>query len=191
MFTSRAEHRLLLRADNAPDRLTARADALGLLGETALGELRRRALAARANEVECIDRQVETAVVGGEPLAKVIRRTEFSLDDLVSALPGARGRRGAWLTVYASRRYEPLLRKQQADIRRSAASEHRPLPLDADYSAWSALRAEARAALVKFRPATFGQAGRLEGITPADLTLLAVLVERHRRATPPPTGASA
>ncbi len=182
MFTSRAEHRLLLRADNAPDRLTARAGALGLLGCTGLGEARRRALSERTGEIDALNRLVDAARVDGEPLAKVIRRTEFSLGHFRQALPGASASRGAWLTVYAARRYEPLLRKQQADIRRNAASEHRPLPSDADYARWDSLRAEARAALDKFRPATFGQAGRLEGITPADLTLLSVLVERHRRS---------
>lgn len=84
-------------------------------------------------------------------------------------------------TVFAERRYEAYIARQHAEIKRHAEMEHRQLPEDIDYAQLSSLRTEARAALSRFRPETFGQAGRLEGITPADLTLLAILVQKHRK----------
>ena len=67
------------------------------------------------------------------------------------------------------------------EIRRHAEMEHKKIPLDVDYESMDSLRNEARLALIKYRPVTFGQASRLEGVTPADLTLLSVLVKRGRQ----------
>ena len=84
--------------------------------------------------------------------------------------------RAAWLTVFADRMYEPFIARQRAEVRRLGEWEHKRLPRDLDYGSLAALRTEAREALSKFRPATLGQALRLEGVTPADVTLLTVLV---------------
>jgi tRNA uridine 5-carboxymethylaminomethyl modification enzyme len=70
--------------------------------------------------------------------------------------------------------------RQQAEVKRQANQEQRKLPEDADYLAMPHLRTEAKQALHRFRPRTFGQAARLEGITPADITLLSVLVSGRR-----------
>jgi tRNA uridine 5-carboxymethylaminomethyl modification enzyme len=183
MFTSRAEHRLLLRPDNAADRLTPLAEGLGLLeDEAGLGALRRRLYEGRRGQMAALNAAIDAGRLGGEPLETAIRRPEFTLDRLREVLGAAdRFSRGVWATVYADRKYATYVARQRAEIRRSAEIEGRRLPASLDYSAFEALRTEARQALMRFRPATFGQAGRLEGITPADLTLLAVLVERSRR----------
>jgi tRNA uridine 5-carboxymethylaminomethyl modification enzyme len=81
------------------------------------------------------------------------------------------------LTACAERRYRPYIERSRAEIRRMGELERRRIP-DLDVSAIQGLRAEAAQALAKFRPATFGQAGRLEGVTPADLTLLSIHAKR-------------
>ncbi|MBS0195859.1 MAG: tRNA uridine-5-carboxymethylaminomethyl(34) synthesis enzyme MnmG [Planctomycetes bacterium] len=176
MFTSRAEHRLLLRADNAPDRLTPIADELGLLTGT-LGTLRRDALARKRDRMKQLHALIDSATWHDEPLAKAIRSDVFELEQLREALPAEPFDRGPWMTALADRRYEAYIVRQRAEIRRHAEMEHRRLPEVIDYMGLPHLRNEARQALHRFRPRTFGQAGRLEGITPADLTLLAVLVK--------------
>ena len=85
-------------------------------------------------------------------------------------------------TLHAELRYAGYILRQRAEIKRHAEMERRELPAWVDYAGFASMRTEARDALCRFRPATFGQASRLEGVTPADLTLLSVLVERARRA---------
>jgi tRNA uridine 5-carboxymethylaminomethyl modification enzyme len=194
MFTSRAEHRLLLRPDNAADRLTPIAIELGLLHPvpptTALSgrydpslisilpSLRREHFERRARQLSELGAEIDRARIDGMPLAQAIRRPEFSLDDLKRAIGPRPFMRGVWMTAFADRKYEAYIARQHAEIRRAAEMEHKRLPPHVDYLRFDSLRAEARQALARFRPATFGQASRLEGITPADLTLLAVLLRK-------------
>ncbi len=181
MFTSRAEHRLLLRSDNAADRLTPVAEELGLLSGTELGRKRRAVFRSRREEMERVSRAIDEAKVDRVALDHVIRTADFGVEELKRALPGVWASEGVWRSVHAERRYAPFIARQQVEIRRQREMEHRALPLDMAYERMTSLRTEARAALSKFKPATFGQAGRLEGITPADLTLLAVLVSKWTR----------
>ncbi len=177
MFTSRAEHRLLLRADNSADRLTPVAADLGLL-TTPLGEQRAGRFAQRGRDMAALHAMIDAARIGPAPLARAMMGATFELPDLRAALPHANFSDSVWLTVFANLRYEPYLIRQRAEIKRQAELEHRRLPAEVGYENLTQLRTEARQALARFRPRTFGQAGRLEGITPADLTLLAVLVSR-------------
>jgi len=187
MFTSRAEHRLLLRADNAADRLTPRAIEWGLLDSTDLGRLRKDLFTQRQRDLRELNTRIDRIRIDNQPLSRLLRTPDFTVEDLARATdngaPRASG--GVLSTAFAERRYEAYIARQHAEIKRHAEMEHRRLPETIDYANLDSLRAEARAALSKFRPETFGQAGRLEGITPADLTLLAILVQKHRqRATP-------
>jgi len=182
MFTSRAEHRLLLRADNAADRLTPLAQELGLLGSATnpLGAMRLTHLARKQSLMSLLHEQIIQTTTDGQPLEKLIRADIFELDKLRKAVSGVAYDRAAWMTALADRRYEAYVIRQRAEIKRQAEMELRKLPEHLDYGSLSGLRTEARHALTKFRPATFGQASRLEGITPADITLLAVLVRASR-----------
>ncbi|MGH7244367.1 MAG: tRNA uridine-5-carboxymethylaminomethyl(34) synthesis enzyme MnmG [Phycisphaerales bacterium] len=188
MFTSRAEHRLILRADNSADRLTPIARDLGLLNNT-LGELRWRKHSERAEQMRSVDARIDRISLDGEPLSKLVRMPEFDSERLMHAMaaePAAVGvSDGVWETVFAERRYAPYIDRARNDIKRGMEMERRRLPDEINYNAMTPLRTEARQALSKFRPETFGQASRLEGITPADVTLLAVLVQRHRRPPEP------
>ncbi|MCC7390126.1 MAG: tRNA uridine-5-carboxymethylaminomethyl(34) synthesis enzyme MnmG [Phycisphaerales bacterium] len=198
MFTSRAEHRLLLRADNAPDRLTPVARELGLLDSHELGRARLADFAARARLLGAARGAMREIAPGGATLEQLVRQDRMTVGGLAGALAGLGSRLGApchlgepWQLGWAARlapvlhaevRYEGYIHRQRAEIKRHAAMERRELPGWLDYASFTPMRTEARAALARFRPATFGQASRLEGVTPADLTLLAVLVERARRA---------
>jgi len=180
MFTSRAEHRLLLRADNSADRLTPIADRLGLLSGTALGRRRAEVFAARRAALAAVGVAIDRTRREGLTIDRQIRRPGFEVahlrDALASAFPDAPA--GVWRTAHADRKYEAFIERQRAEVRRQAKMERKRLAPDLDYAAMTAMRTEAREALARFRPATFGQAGRLEGVTPADLTLLSVLVAR-------------
>ncbi|MBC7835517.1 MAG: tRNA uridine-5-carboxymethylaminomethyl(34) synthesis enzyme MnmG [Phycisphaerales bacterium] len=182
MFTSRAEHRLLLRADNAADRLTPLADRLGLLASTELGCRRSDLFAKRRAELAQLEARIGRVRVDNIPLAEVLRRPETTADWLAELLaesdPAAAFSRAAVATAHTDAFYSAYIDRQHAEVRRHAELERRRIPTSLDFASLSNLRAEARQALTRFKPETFGQAGRLEGITPADLTLLAVLVRR-------------
>ncbi len=189
MFTSRAEYRLLLRADNAPDRLTPIAQHLGLLDATDLGRARAAGFARRTQALEAARQAMRVRTPEGTTLEQLVRQDRLDPAQLKVRLAQAVGgvftsacAQGVVATLHAELRYEGYIRRQQAEIKRHAEMERRTLPDWLDYTSLPTLRNEARDALARFRPETFGQASRLEGITPADITLLAVLVERARRA---------
>ncbi|MBX3386600.1 MAG: tRNA uridine-5-carboxymethylaminomethyl(34) synthesis enzyme MnmG [Phycisphaeraceae bacterium] len=180
MFTSRAEHRLVLRADNAPERLTPLADRLGLLSHGALGGLRRERFARRSEQIAELNRFIDSARADGVPLADAIRRPTFTSETLgtLAAQSGLLLDPATVRSVHAERQYRAYIVRQSAEIRRHLAMERRRIPSGIDFSAFAHLRTEARHALNRFRPETFGQAARLEGVTPADITLLSVLLSR-------------
>jgi len=191
MFTSRAEHRLMLRADNAPGRLTPLAEAWGLLGSTELGSLRRARFEERRAAMEAVNRFIDTAWVDGTPVRDLVRRAEFGPEKLETALAksgeagyqgGMRGRawRDAVFTAHTERVYESYIVRQRAEVGRQADLERRRFPRGFDFASIGNIRTEARQALGRFRPETLGQAARLEGITPADVTLLAVLIRQSQ-----------
>ncbi|MGD9790851.1 MAG: tRNA uridine-5-carboxymethylaminomethyl(34) synthesis enzyme MnmG [Phycisphaerales bacterium] len=183
MFTSRAEHRLLLRADNAVDRLTPIAQTLGLLDHHDLGTLRREMFENRTRDIATLDAAIPTLSTPAGKVEYLLRTDRFEFEDfdaiIESSATLATTPRSTRLTVYANRRYEPYIRRQEVEIRRQAELEHRKIPESIDFESLPNLRTEARQSLARFRPRTFGQASRLEGITPADLTLLAVLCSRR------------
>ncbi|MBS0190469.1 MAG: tRNA uridine-5-carboxymethylaminomethyl(34) synthesis enzyme MnmG [Phycisphaerales bacterium] len=184
MFTSRAEHRLILRADNSADRLTPLARELGML-ETDLGNLRWALFESRRSQIAYANAAVDATKLDGESLSKLARTPEFDATMLrEAARPGMKSgdpvSDNVWETVFADRRYAPYIERARADIARREELERKRLPSHIDYRLLTPLRTEARIALEKFRPQTFGQAGRLEGVTPADVTLLAVLVQRYQ-----------
>ncbi|HVZ94844.1 MAG TPA: tRNA uridine-5-carboxymethylaminomethyl(34) synthesis enzyme MnmG [Phycisphaerales bacterium] len=176
MFTSRAEHRLLLRSDNAADRLTARGREWGTVDEA-----RWAAFEARRAVIATLDQLIDAARVGGERLAERVRRPRYSAEDLVRDLGlDAQERFAAAIpTVLAERQYDGYIARQHVEVRRHAEMEHRTIPASLKYDAVPGLRNEARQALMKFRPDTFGRAARLEGVSPADMTILLVAAGRR------------
>jgi tRNA uridine 5-carboxymethylaminomethyl modification enzyme len=192
MFTSRAEHRLMLRSDNASDRLTPLAIEWGLIGSDALSRARLAAFETRRVALAMLGRLIDTVSIDGVALTRRLVDPEFDEPHLRAALMdhadvcAFEAERGPlawdhWMSAFAERRYASYIAREAREIARRADMEHRQLPEAIDYLALPHLRTEAKQALAKFKPATFGQAGRLEGMTPSDVTLLGVLVSRGRR----------
>jgi tRNA uridine 5-carboxymethylaminomethyl modification enzyme len=177
MFTSRAEHRLLLRHDNADRRLRPLAHELGLIDEARHRELQARE-AAITRAIDLLERRRHE----GRTLATWLRRPEMTLTelarrhDLEELLEDQRVAEQVEIDV----KYSGYLRIAEERRLRTLEDEEVEIPADLDYDELSSLRLEARAKLCAIRPRTIGQAGRIPGLTPADLQVLAICVTRAR-----------
>ena len=192
MFTSRAEYRLSLRADNADLRLTGRGIALGCVGPERARrfEARRRALAEAEARIRRLGGSpAALAALGFRVNADGRRRSAFDLlgyrdvdwERIAAAWPGLAdipADIAGQLSIEAV--YAAYLDRQAADIRAYRKDEALRLPETLDYRSVHGLSAEARERLAAARPATLGAAGRMQGITPAAVTLLLRHVQRAR-----------
>jgi tRNA uridine 5-carboxymethylaminomethyl modification enzyme len=176
MFTSRAEHRLALRHDNADRRLTPTAARHGLAEPARVARL-----AAKAAGIEAALATLAAHRVAGTPLLELLKRPEFTWDDCVAAAPAlAAVPREVAEQVDRDVRYAGYVALDRARIERQRQLSGRPIPEGFDYASVRHLRAEAREQLARIRPRTLGQAGRVSGITPADLALVLVHLEGRR-----------
>jgi len=176
MFTSRAEHRLALRHDNADRRLTPLADRLGL------AEPHRAArLAAKQAEIEATLGLLAARRLDGTSLADLLKRPEFGWRECVAAVPKlATVSRDAATQIENDIRYAGYLALERERIERQRRLGERSIPDGFDFAAVRHLRAEAREQLARIRPRTLAQAGRVSGITPADLALVLVHLEGRK-----------
>ncbi len=174
MFTSRAEHRLALRHDNADRRLTPVAARLGLAEPARVGRLEDKIAAIEATLTRLASHRVE-----GVTLADRLKRPEIGWADCVAALPDlAEVAADVATQIENDIRYAGYLKVEQERIQRRRQHGERPIPVGFDYGGVRHLRAEAREKLEQIRPGTLGQAGRVSGITPADLALLLLHLDR-------------
>jgi tRNA uridine 5-carboxymethylaminomethyl modification enzyme len=206
MFTSRAEYRLLLREDNADERLTPKARELGLV-DAARWALFNRKYELANREVErlgalivrpgsaaarALDARLP-APLGREARAfELLRRPEVAYDALTALegigpgeLGGAEDDRlpdGVRLQVEVRARYSGYIDRQAEEIERHRRHEELALPEDLDYGAVTGLSTEIRQRLCEHRPATLGIAARIPGVTPAAISLLLVHLRKRGRA---------
>jgi tRNA uridine 5-carboxymethylaminomethyl modification enzyme len=170
MFTSRAEYRLLLRHDNADRRLTPPGRQVGSVGEAEWERYQRK-----EDGIADLFAYLRQYKHSGESLERWLRRTEIGWPTLCEMYPPLRewdARADVVEQVALECKYAGYIGRQAEQVERFQRMEARPIPATFDYAAIPQLRYEAREKLSKIRPANIGQAGRVSGITPADLAVL-------------------
>ena len=168
MMTSRAEYRLVLRQDNADFRLTERGYNAGLATRERYERmLRRREELERAR-----------ALLKERRLDVPLRKPDASFAQIAAQAPEVSPETGRQLEIEI--KYEGYIERQMADVRRFRRLESMPLPADADYLHMDGLRLEAREKLDRQRPASLGQASRIPGVSPGDVTVLTIWLEKRR-----------
>ena len=197
MMTSRSEYRLLLRQDNAHERLTPLGYKVGLIGEERYAAF----LAQKAvceNEIKRVENTVippsekanellrahsSAEITTGARLADLIRRPEldyFSLSPLDPNRPSLDRKTAEAVQIRI--KYKGYIKREEAEAKKQKALENKLLPSDVDYSTILGLRLEAAEKLNKVRPASIGQASRISGVNPADVGVLLIYLESSNRS---------
>ena len=192
LMTSRAEYRLLLRQDNARDRLVPMAFAYGLVHESALADLRdeqdeiahlierleRLSVPASDDVNQALLAAGTSALTRSMSAASLLRRPEVPWEVLLCVLPELRHvSREIAEKVEIHIRYAGYIQKQEEEVAKFTRLENRLMPPKIDYSAIRGLSNEAREKLGRQRPLSLGQASRISGVSPADISILMVYVE--------------
>jgi tRNA uridine 5-carboxymethylaminomethyl modification enzyme len=199
MFTSRAEHRILLRQDNADQRLTQLGHDLGLATTERLDRMEeRRAAIARARtflretavkpeEVNGYLESVGTSAIDqSERIEKLALRPQVDLEGLlehvglVESIEQGPGVESTIRLAEIELKYEGYLEREHETVRKMEQLESWGVPADFDFTGVSNISLEAREKLSKIQPQNLGQASRISGVSPADLSVLMVLLKRHR-----------
>ena len=173
MFTSRAEDRLVLRQDNADQRLTPKAFAVGLVSPEY-----HRTFREKLSHLDLLKRTAERISVDGKPLLAVLKMPGFRLDELPDNIR-ALADQEAWWLMETELKYEGYIQRQNSQNKRTVDNASRIIPEDIDYDEVTGLRSETRQKLGFLRPASLGQAGRISGITPADISILHIWLSKN------------
>lgn len=195
MMTSRAEYRLLLRQDNADLRLTEKGRAIGLVDDKRYGiftekrtalertvsELGKQNISPSAENNAKLEAMGTAPLRSGSSLLDLLRRKEVTYSKLQQAfdLPELAPQVAEQAEIFV--KYEGYITKQRQEVERFMKLENKRLPDDIDYRAIKELSSEAAEKLDKVRPANIGQASRISGVSPADISVLMIALELKRR----------
>lgn len=195
MMTSRAEYRLLLRQDNADLRLTEKGREIGLVDdkrydiftekrsalERTVSELGKQNISPSAENNAKLEAMGTAPLRSGSSLLDLLRRKEVTYSKLQQAfdLPELAPQVAEQAEIFA--KYEGYITKQRQEVERFMKLENKRLPDDIDYRAIKELSSEATEKLDKVRPANIGQASRISGVSPADISVLMIALELKRR----------
>ena len=195
-MTSRSEYRLLLRQDNADLRLTPLGHEIGLIPDERYEELleKKRQIAQEIARVENVrirpekdvqaflERYNSAPLKSGTALAELIRRPELDYETLA---PLDKDRpalmRGVAGQVNINIKYEGYIQRQRKQVEQFRKLENKKLPDTLDYMQIHGLRLEARQKLNQYRPASVGQASRISGVSPADISVLLIYLKSNRK----------
>jgi tRNA uridine 5-carboxymethylaminomethyl modification enzyme len=203
MFTSRAEHRLLLREDNADLRLTPVGREMGLVDDERWAFFEAKRAGSERELTRFRDTRIKAADIPAEWAARVLgetstrdamsafdllRRPEVSYEDVAELVGPMQAEADARLAVQiraqleVAAKYSGYIERQEEEIARQHRNEETRLPADLDYARVSGLSNEVRQKLEQIRPATVGQAARVDGVTPAAVSILLVHLKKSRAA---------
>lgn len=199
MMTSRSEYRLLLRQDNADLRLTPIGKEIGLISEDRyekfLGKkemieneterLKNLYISPSEKVLNYLESRNSTAIKSGFNVAELLRRPEIDYESLgeIIELPGLS--RAVREQVEIAVKYEGYIKRQMQQVEQYKKIEGRKLPKEIDYHAIQGLRIEARQKLSQIKPESIGQASRITGVSPADISVLLIYLEQMKRSAAP------